>query len=120
MTDVLTIGNFAPHLDIRFVIAQPENYELELTEVIDSSNAQLEQFSLIFTGTVSPCIRQGIYTLVHQEIGKCELFPVPLGPDAVGMRYIRGGNSIRHTLEGPYFPNRRMGRKMGINLRLIP
>src|SRR5271165_277620 len=87
MSDTLTIGDFTQHLHTRFVIAQPENYELELTEVTDSSNAQLQQFSLIFTGTVSPCLRQGMHTLVHPEIGNCELFLVPLGPDVAGMRY---------------------------------
>jgi hypothetical protein len=87
MSDILTIGDFAPHLHTRFQVAQPEGYELDLTEVTDYSNAQLEQFSLTFTGTASPWLPQALYTLVHPEIGECELFLVPLGPDASGMRY---------------------------------
>jgi len=87
MSDALTIGNFVPYLRSRFTTTQPENYELELTEVIDSSNAQLEQFSLIFTGSPSPWLKQGMYTLVHPQMGECELFLVPIGPDASGMRY---------------------------------
>jgi len=87
MSDALTIGNFAPYLHTRFVIAQPANYQLELTEVTDYSNAQLEQFSLIFTGTALPWLPQALYTLVHPEMGECELFLGPLVADASGMRY---------------------------------
>jgi|SRR5271170_563154 len=87
MSDILTIGDFAPHLHTRFRVAQPPGYELELTEVTDRSNAQLEQFSLIFTGVASPWLPQALYTLVHPEMGECELFLVPVGPDASGMRY---------------------------------
>jgi hypothetical protein len=87
MSEKLTVRNFAPYLHTRFRIMQQEGYELELTEVIDSCNAQLEQFSLIFSGIVSPWLQQGTYTLVHSQMGECELFLVPLGPDASGMRY---------------------------------
>lgn len=87
MSDTLTIGDFVPHLHTRFMVAQTENYELELTEVNNLSNAQLEQFSLIFTGMASPWLQQNLYVLVHPQMGECELFLVPLGPDASGMRY---------------------------------
>lgn len=87
MSDALTIGDFVPHLHTRFRIAQLEGYELELTEVNDLSNAQLEQFSLIFTGKTSPWLQQSLYALVHPQMGECELFLVPIGPDASGMRY---------------------------------
>jgi len=87
MSEPLVIGDFVPYLHTRFQVAQPEGYELELTEVADQSNAQLEQFSLIFTGIASPWLPQGLYVLVHPQMGQCELFLVPLGPDAAGMRY---------------------------------
>jgi hypothetical protein len=35
--------DFAPYLQTRFTLAEPANYELELEEVADHSNAQLEQ-----------------------------------------------------------------------------
>src|SRR5271165_7446053 len=87
MPEVLTVQNFVPHLRTRFLVAQVEGYELELAEVTDHSNGQLEQFSLIFTGNPSPWLPQGLYKLVHSQMGECELFLVPIGPDAAGMRY---------------------------------
>jgi hypothetical protein len=87
MAEKLTIVDFAPHRHTRFRVAQVENYELELTEINDYSNAQLEQFSLIFTGIASPWLQQGLYTLVHSQMQECELFLVPIGPDEAGMRY---------------------------------
>jgi hypothetical protein len=87
MSEKLTISDFAPHLHTRFRVSQPEGYELELAEVTDDSNAQLEQFSLIFTGTASSWLQQGSYKLAHPQMRECELFLVPIGPDAAGMRY---------------------------------
>ena len=87
MPEKLTVNDFAPHLHTHFRVSQPDNYELELVEVADHSNAQLEQFSLIFTGIASPWLSQGSYKLVHAQMGECELFLVPIGPDAGGMRY---------------------------------
>lgn len=87
MPENLTLNDFAPYLNTRFRMAARENYELELAEVTDLSNAQLEQFSLIFAGVPSPWLQQGSYKLVHPRLGECELFLVPIGPDAVGMRY---------------------------------
>lgn len=42
-------------------------------------------FSLVFVGPVH--VAQAIYRMGHDEIGSFELFLVPLGPDAAGMRY---------------------------------
>ncbi len=56
MTKLHTLGDFSPYLHTQFQIAGEE--KLELTSVTDQSNAQLEQFSLIFTGPVSPCLPQ--------------------------------------------------------------
>jgi len=87
MPEKLTLSDFAPHLHTRFHVAQSADYELELTEVADQSNPQLEQFSLIFTGKPSPWLPQGSYKLSHPQMQECELFLVPVGPDAAGMRY---------------------------------
>jgi hypothetical protein len=87
MSEVLTIQDFASQLHTRFRVASRESYELELTEVSDHSNAQLEQFSLIFTGITSPWLQQNTYTLDHPQLGRCELFLVPIGPGDAGMRY---------------------------------
>lgn len=87
MPEMLTCRDFAPHLHTRFRVEQLTEYELELTEVSDSSNALLEQFSLIFTGVASPWLKQGLYKLAHSQMAECELFLVPVGPDETGMRY---------------------------------
>jgi hypothetical protein len=87
MSEQLTLEDFAPHLHTRLRVADLDDYELELTEINDCSNAQLEQFSLIFTGIASPWLPQGLYKLVHPQSGAWELFLVPIGPDDRGMRY---------------------------------
>ena len=87
MSERLTIEDFAPHLHARLRVADLDDYELELTEINDCSNAQLEQFSLIFTGTASPWLPQGLYRLVRPHKKECEFFLVPIGPDGGGMRY---------------------------------
>jgi hypothetical protein len=87
MAQPFNVDDFAPHLHTRFSVLQRENYELELAEVSDHSNAQLNQFSLIFTGIPSPWLSQGMYKLDHPKVGEFELFLVPIGPDAAGMHY---------------------------------
>lgn len=87
MPENLTLSDFALHLHTRFRLAALQDYELELAEVTDHSNAQLEQFSLVFTGVPSPWLPQGSYKLAHPQMGECELFLVPVGPDNAGMRY---------------------------------
>jgi hypothetical protein len=44
-------------------------------------------FSLMFSGPAAPIMPQGIYRLVHAELGSLELFLVPLQPDRDGARY---------------------------------
>lgn len=87
MSDELSLQHFTPHLHNRFKVAQSAGCELELAEITDSSNAQLEQFSLTFLGAAFPWLPQGSYTLVDEEKREYELFLVPIGPDAAGMRY---------------------------------
>lgn len=44
-------------------------------------------FALLFRGPQRPVLPQGTYPLAHGTLGRLELFMVPIGPDAVGMRY---------------------------------
>ncbi len=87
MSEHLALRDFSPHLHVRFRVAQAADYELELAEIADHSNAQLEQFSLIFTGAASPWLKQGLYTLVHPHAPAYELFLVPTGHEAGEMHY---------------------------------
>ena len=99
MSERLTIREFASHLHARFQLAQVANCELELTEINDCSNAHLEQFSLIFTGAPSTSLQQGLYNLILPRIEEFELFLVPIGPDALGMRYEAAFSRFLHEPE---------------------
>ena len=87
MTRLHTLNDFIPHLHTPFEVGGEEKLELDLTSATDLSNAQLEQFSLIFTGPISPCLPQRLYDLSHPRLGNVELFLVPVGPDEAGMKY---------------------------------
>jgi hypothetical protein len=87
MSELLTSKDFAVHLHTVFKVESPAAVELELEEIEDRSNAQLEQFSVIFTGPESPWLPQGTYTLLHPEMQQVALFLVPLGPRAGRMVY---------------------------------
>jgi len=87
VTEHFTANDFAPHVQTRFQVAGAGHVELVLASVKDCSNARLEQFSLAFLGQASPWLPQGQYKLEHPQMGECDLFLVPNGPDASGMRY---------------------------------
>jgi hypothetical protein len=44
-------------------------------------------FSLLFRGPKNVYLPQRIYRFEHDEMGTLEIFIVPIGPDAVGMRF---------------------------------
>jgi hypothetical protein len=87
MLELLGSKDFAAHLHTTFRVEDPAALELEMTEVTDRSNAQLEQFSVLFQGPASPWLQQGIYTLLHPQMGELSLFMVPLGPQDGQMVY---------------------------------
>lgn len=45
------------------------------------------QFNLVFRCSEGPVHPQGTYRLTHAELGALEIFLVPLGEDAEGVRY---------------------------------
>jgi len=94
----LTAAAFAAHLKSVFRLQTGgEPLPLELVEVQKASYAddpaavgpsgRREPFALLFRGPRSPYARQGTHRLEHDGMGALELFLVPLGPDAAGMRY---------------------------------
>jgi len=87
MSEGLHSFDFQPHLHTTFRIAVPIPVELQLAEMEDTSNAAIEQFSLIFTGPPSVPLEQGTYTLLHPILGQQEIFLVPLGPQGALLRY---------------------------------
>ena len=46
-----------------------------------------QPFSLLFTGPAAPALPQGTYRLVHAQMPAFDLFLVPVGADASGVRY---------------------------------
>ena len=83
----LSFQDFIPYRNATFQVAEAEGYGLELAEIADHSNAQLEQFSLVFTCPTSPWLPQGTYTLIRANLPEIVLFIVPIGPIGNTMRY---------------------------------
>jgi hypothetical protein len=66
--------------------------DLVLAEATDLSRKEApgprrKPFSLIFRGPLRPLLVQKIWPLEHSALGRLEIFLVPIGPDAAGMRY---------------------------------
>jgi len=95
MLQDLTAEQFQAHLGTRFRVAPgaPHGIEVELYEVAlhEAHNGPRRQpFSLRFRdprGPRTPPLPQQIFGLEHAALGTMEIFLVPIGPDAQGMRY---------------------------------
>jgi hypothetical protein len=78
-----------------FRLAVPDGPELELrlSAVTALSTASTPPegfrppFSILFHGPTTPWVKQATHRLEHRELGLMDLFLVPIGFDAVGMRY---------------------------------
>jgi hypothetical protein len=95
--DRLTATSFAPAVGDTFVLDAGDAgpLELELLEsrlhdpdapAQDPSGARAP-FTLLFRGPFEPILPQRIYALEHRELGKLELFLVPVGRDEHGTSY---------------------------------
>jgi hypothetical protein len=87
--DSLTAHDFAPLRNQPFQLA-PERgqpIELELVEVDAAEGAGGRPFSVVFRGPGEPVLPQRIYRIEHATFGSLELFIVPIGRDADGIRY---------------------------------
>jgi hypothetical protein len=60
-------------------------YEVRLHEPHNGPRKQ--PYSVYFRGARQPVLPQAIYRVEHEQIGPMEIFLVPIGPDAHGMRY---------------------------------
>jgi hypothetical protein len=49
--------------------------------------SELSCFSLLFRSGMADHVPQAIYAMRHPTLGALDVFLVPIGPDAVGMRY---------------------------------
>ena len=91
----LTLARLAPLVGSTFSVAlsAPWNLRLELAEAAALSSqtsyagAFRAPFRLIFHGPSQPVHPQATLPLDHPQLGRLEIFLVPIGPDAIGMRY---------------------------------
>ena len=98
MTEDLSSRIFSEHLNSTFGLRVPnsQSVSLQLVEVTENDAPPgAEQFSVLFRGPRQDTILQGIHTLRHEQLGELELFLVPIGPDAIGMRYEAVFNRMR-------------------------
>lgn len=72
---------FNPGIPVTVEILQVENIELY-------SSLERNSFSILFrTNGEKRHYPQGTYTVEHPDLGKLDIFLVPIGPDQDGMRY---------------------------------
>jgi hypothetical protein len=86
----LTVDAFSGRVGDRFVLgADGQTYELALVECSRLGQAALERqpFSLVFLGPREPVLPQQIYPLSHDDLGRIDLFLVPIAQDEDGTRY---------------------------------
>lgn len=96
--DQCSVEHFSPYLETEFFLQQgagsrPVVVRLieaallgQATEPCDASGRR-RGFSLVFRGPEQPALAQQVYRMEHEHLGTMELFIVPIGPDARGMRY---------------------------------
>lgn len=90
MLETFTVETFSDRLGEVFEVAVGDGsrFEARLVEaesVGPAVTVARAPFSLVFQGPV--VLPQAIYAVTHPDIGAFELFLVPLGPNAGGMRY---------------------------------
>ena len=93
MPDKIRHEQFEVCLEEIFTLSgESESLELRLIEVNLLTDTPLDTsprlpFSLLFRGPQEPLMQQRIYRLSNPRLNEVELFLVPVGPDAEGMRY---------------------------------
>jgi len=88
----LTAADFRRHLGEAFRVhhggAQPLSVRLSEVSDMPRQAAHLRApFTLLFHGPMEGWLQQGTYAFEHDAMGRMEIFVVPLGGDAEGMRY---------------------------------
>jgi hypothetical protein len=89
----VTVDTFAAREGERFTIAfEDGELELELAEVERmpeewGRTERREPFSVIFHGSIEYLLPQQVWPLRHDDLGRLDVFLVPLGPEGEAMRY---------------------------------
>lgn len=93
MLSELTHERLAAHVAQSFELRTEPPLELRLGAVTPRPGGApgpggREPFSLLFLGPREPVLPQRIYPLEHAELGRIDIFLVPVGPNAEGaMQY---------------------------------
>ena len=94
----LTHEAFTQHANTKFQVMLDENTAVEL-ELVGVSELKLhprqEEFSLEFRGPLNMFLGQGLRNFEHEQMGKFELFIVPVEQDAQGFYYEAVFNRLR-------------------------
>jgi len=91
MVDVLTREDFLPRVGETFRVGETGT-DLVLTEAASlaargaSAGPRRAPFSLLFRGP-KPVLPQRTWALENEALGRLEIFLVPIGADADGVRY---------------------------------
>ena len=92
MLETFTVGTFSPHVGETFRVHLRDAAWID-TELISATADLVERpgvrapFTVVFRGPPQPVLPQRIYRFEHGKVGAFEMFIVPIGPDASGMRY---------------------------------
>ena len=86
----LTRNDFDKHVGDEFVATSDDGEKLVLRlqsaeQTGEGPEGHREPFSLVFHGDAQ--LPQQTHSLEHEKLGELDIFLVPLGPDAEGMRY---------------------------------
>ena len=89
---MLTLDDFAGLCGERFWLQGDDVADLstELVEAVPLGTATFngrQPFSLIFAGPPTPILPQRTYRLAHARLPELDIFLVPVGADASGVRY---------------------------------
>lgn len=94
----LTHEAFSQHAGSKFQVQVDENTGVEL-ELVDVSEIKLyprqEEFTVVFRGPSDAFLDQGPRPFSHDQMGRFELFIVPIRQDAQGFYYEAVFNRLR-------------------------
>lgn len=98
MAERLSVSSFSEHLNTKFRIHPDDSTVIE-TELIVAEDAgstpRQERFSLIFRGPQEPYLPQSTYRIEHDQMGRLDLFLVPIARDEDGFQYEAVFNLLR-------------------------
>ena len=89
MIDTPALDSFVPHVGGAFSLATSDGPTLTLTldeatslgsPRVEGDRRWREPFRLLFRGPSRPILPQRTYALEHAELGRLEIFIVPIGP----------------------------------------